>query len=98
MWIDSIVLLHECLQIMKFHLRPFFPFSADGKKLASVGLDDDHSIVVWDWKKGQMLATARGHKDKLFQIKWSPFDENQLVTVGVKHIKFWAQVGKEKSL
>ena len=43
-----------------------------------------------------MLATARGHKDKLFQIKWSPFDETHLVTVGMKHIKFWAQVGKEE--
>ena len=25
----------------------------------SVGLDDNHSIVVWDWKKGEKLATTR---------------------------------------
>lgn len=68
-------------------------FSGDGKKLASVGLDDDHSIVVWNWKKGEKLATTRGHKDKIFMIRWNPFDENQLATVGIKHIKFWNQVG-----
>jgi hypothetical protein len=31
----------------------------DGKKLASVGLDDNHLIVVWDWKKGEKLASTR---------------------------------------
>ena len=68
----------------------------DGKRLASIGLDDDHSIVVWNWKKGEKLATARAHKDKLFMIKWNPLNENQLLTVGMKHIKFWNQVGKDK--
>ncbi|XP_012942464.1 echinoderm microtubule-associated protein-like 6 isoform X2 [Aplysia californica] len=68
-------------------------FSVDGKKLASVGLDDNHSIVVWDWKKGEKLATTRGHKDKIFVIKWNPLDHSKLVTVGVKHIKFWTQTG-----
>ncbi|MGH0182479.1 UNVERIFIED_CONTAM: hypothetical protein FKN15_009768 [Acipenser sinensis] len=28
-------------------------FSADGKRLASVGLDDNHTIVLWDWRKGE---------------------------------------------
>ncbi|KAL5463172.1 hypothetical protein EMCRGX_G032049 [Ephydatia muelleri] len=68
-------------------------FSADGKKLASVGLDDDHCIVVWNWSKGEKLATTRGHKDKIFMIKWDPHSQDQLVTVGVKHIKFWTQAG-----
>lgn len=69
-------------------------FSADGRKLASVGLDDNHVIVVWDWKKGEKLATTRGHKDKIFVIKWNPYDLNRLITVGVRHIKFWTQTGK----
>ena len=34
-------------------------FVGDGKKLASVGLDDNHSIVVWDWRKGEKLAVTR---------------------------------------
>lgn len=68
-------------------------FSSDGKKLASVGLDDNHSICVWDWKKGEKLATTRGHKDKIFCIKWNPYDSDKLLTIGIKHIKFWSQAG-----
>ena len=33
--------------------------SADGKSLVSVGIDGFHSIVIWDWKKGERLAKAR---------------------------------------
>ena len=39
------------------------------------------------------LVVFRGHKDKIFVAKWNPFDNNKLVTVGVKHIKFWSQAG-----
>lgn len=33
--------------------------SADGKSLISVGIDEFHSIVIWDWRKGERLAKAR---------------------------------------
>ena len=69
------------------------PLTGDGKVLASVGLDDNHCIVVWDWKKGERLATTRGHKDKIFMISWNPHVADQLITVGVKHIKFWNRAG-----
>ena len=26
-------------------------------------------------------------------MKWNPFDNNKLITVGIKHIKFWTQAG-----
>ena len=35
-------------------LRP-----ADGKRLASVGLDENHTIVLWDWRKGEKLSAIR---------------------------------------
>ncbi|MGH0154729.1 UNVERIFIED_CONTAM: hypothetical protein FKN15_028429 [Acipenser sinensis] len=66
---------------------------ADGKSLVSIGIDDNHTIVVWDWKKGEKLATARGHKDKLFVVKCNPHHVDKLVTVGMKHIKFWQHAG-----
>ncbi len=49
--------------------------------------------MVWAWQKGERLATTRGHKDKIFLLVWSPHSSEQLVTVGVKHIKFWTQTG-----
>ena len=58
-----------------------------------MGLDENHMIVVWDWRRGEKLATTRGHKDKIFVVKWNPFEAEKLVTVGVKHIKFWTMAG-----
>uniref|UniRef100_A0A3B3BP15 EML-like first beta-propeller domain-containing protein n=1 Tax=Oryzias melastigma TaxID=30732 RepID=A0A3B3BP15_ORYME len=72
---------------------PSARFSADGKSLISVGIDESHSIVIWDWKKGERLAKARGHKEKIFVVKSNPFRMDKLVTVGVKHIKFWQHSG-----
>lgn len=33
--------------------------------LVSVGLEDYHLIGVWDWRKGRVLATVRGHTDRV---------------------------------
>ncbi|CAF0858738.1 unnamed protein product [Adineta steineri] len=68
-------------------------FSNNGKWLASVGLDDYRTIVIWDWKKGEKLGSQRGHNDKIFCLRWNPHDENRFVTVGIKHIKFWTKAG-----
>ncbi|XP_076834021.1 echinoderm microtubule-associated protein-like 5 isoform X2 [Brachyhypopomus gauderio] len=68
-------------------------FSVDGKRLASVGLDDNHTIVLWDWRKGEKLSAFRGSKDKIFIVKINPHMPDKLVTVGVKHIKFWHKAG-----
>ncbi|KAI8515156.1 Echinoderm microtubule-associated protein-like 5 [Branchiostoma belcheri] len=68
-------------------------FSGDGELLASVGLDNDHTIVLWDWKNGAPLATTRGSKDLLFEIRFNPHNPNKLVTVGKKHINFWTRSG-----
>ena len=27
-------------------------FDVDGSQIVSVGLDDKHTIILWDWKKG----------------------------------------------
>lgn len=41
----------------------------------------------------ESLLFFRGHKDKIFVVKWNPFSSDKLVTVGIKHIKFWTQTG-----
>ncbi|XP_016405479.1 echinoderm microtubule-associated protein-like 5, partial [Sinocyclocheilus rhinocerous] len=68
-------------------------FSADGKRLASVGLDDNHTIVLWEWRKGEKLSTIRGSKDKIFVIKINPYMPDKLITAGVKQMKFWHRAG-----
>lgn len=86
----------KCLSLLKGHHQRgvcALDFSAEGKTLVSVGVDDGHSVVIWDWKRGEKLATARGHKDKIFVVKCNPLLMDKLVTVGIKHIKFWQHTG-----
>ncbi|CAF95573.1 unnamed protein product [Tetraodon nigroviridis] len=86
----------KCLSLLKGHHSQgvsSLEFTADGKSLVSVGIDQFHSILIWDWKKGERLAKARGHKDKIFVVRTNPFRTDKLVTVGIKHIKFWQHSG-----
>uniref|UniRef100_A0A4W4E451 HELP domain-containing protein n=1 Tax=Electrophorus electricus TaxID=8005 RepID=A0A4W4E451_ELEEL len=86
----------KCLSVLRGqHQRGVcaLEFTADGKSLVSVGIDDGHSIVMWDWKKGEKLAKAWGHKEKIFVVKGNPFRMDKLLTVGFKHIKFWQHTG-----
>ena len=55
---------HESVHILCVNLEDHFDYArvfiaADGKRIASVGLDDNHCIIVWDWRKGEKLATTR---------------------------------------
>ncbi|KAF4017713.1 hypothetical protein G4228_008523 [Cervus hanglu yarkandensis] len=68
-------------------------FSADGRRLASAGLDDGHTVVLWDWKRGERLSITRGSKDKIFVVKMNPYVPDKLMTAGIKHIKFWRRAG-----
>ncbi|XP_047132983.1 echinoderm microtubule-associated protein-like 6 isoform X1 [Hydra vulgaris] len=81
--------------LARHHIRGVcaLDFSADGKKLASIGLDEDHSIVIWDWRRGEKLSIASVHKDKIFEVRWDSNNSDKLVTVGIRHIKFWTQTG-----
>uniref|UniRef100_A0AAY4ASC1 Echinoderm microtubule-associated protein-like 6 n=1 Tax=Denticeps clupeoides TaxID=299321 RepID=A0AAY4ASC1_9TELE len=86
----------KCLSLLRGqHQRGVcaLEFTADGKSLVSVGIDEGHCIAIWDWKKGEKIAKARGHKDKIFVVKGNPFRMDKLVTVGIKHIKFWQHTG-----
>lgn len=44
-------------------------FSGDGQRLASLGLDDHHTLVVWNWRKGYKIATAR-LASMILQLPW----------------------------
>lgn len=58
-----------------FHKRAVttLSFSPDGRHLASVGCDDDHSIAVYDWKNRLLRVRAsRGQGKDIDQISYSP--------------------------
>lgn len=55
----SIVSYYCSMKLSIYALNCKFIFLADGKRLASVGIDDNHTIVLWDWKKGEKLSAVR---------------------------------------
>lgn len=46
-----------------------------------------------NWSYFSLFVSYRGHKDKIFVVKCNPHHVDKLVTVGIKHIKFWQQAG-----
>lgn len=48
-------------------------FSGDGRLLLGVGLDESRLLMVFDWREGTMVASAKiGHSD-LNQVRFNPF-------------------------
>jgi WD40 repeat protein len=43
------------------------------------------------------LAKSSGHQEKVFDLQFSPFADNGLVSCGVKQISFWTLIGNTLS-
>eukprot|EP01013_Petalomonas_cantuscygni_P023165 TRINITY_DN44547_c0_g1_i1.p1 TRINITY_DN44547_c0_g1~~TRINITY_DN44547_c0_g1_i1.p1 ORF type:complete len:774 (+),score=199.39 TRINITY_DN44547_c0_g1_i1:122-2443(+) len=84
-----------------FHERAVvsLAFSADGTRLLSAGLDDEHSIAVHRWQEGNggLEAKAKTGGAQLFDLQYNQSegaDANmQFVTVGMRTVNFWTQDG-----
>ena len=70
-------------------------FSPSGERLASLGADS--SLSLWDWKRGDILASCSAHSEPLFALAWSPV-EPALATVGVRCVKLWGVGAEERGL
>ena len=64
-------------------------FSDNGKYLASVGLDDHHTVAVYDWEAGAKLCQVECGPLRVFGVRFQPGSNSSLVTTGVKHLAFW---------
>ena len=82
-----------------FHKRAVtsLAFSEDGRKVLTVGLDDNHSLAVYDWQKGQCEVTANGSTAQILDCAYDTTTgsdgNSQFIVVGVKLISFWSQTG-----
>uniref|UniRef100_H2YU32 Uncharacterized protein n=1 Tax=Ciona savignyi TaxID=51511 RepID=H2YU32_CIOSA len=68
-------------------------FSASGKLLLSVGLDEQHSVAVWRWQEGIKACSHTCSKYRVFSAQFRPDSDSTFVTVGVKHVMFWQVCG-----
>ena len=73
-------------------------FSPDGKLLAAVGRHERQSIVLWNWRKEEEVLSVSGHQEWIRTIKFNPYNDTELVTLGTGHIKFWSLTGEIKTL
>ena len=69
-------------------------FCRESRLLACVGMDNNHTIFVWDWRRGKIVAECKGWNDvppKVYGVVFDPFgpDPSAFVTYGVNHVKFW---------
>jgi len=85
--------------LVGFHKRGIsqLAFSIAGHKLASIGMDDDHSIAIYDWQNSKLVASGKGDKQKLLACGFVPGktgSSSELVVVGNKVIKFFTINGR----
>jgi WD40 repeat protein len=80
-------------------------FSGDGKFLLAVGMDDQRTISVFDWREGVLVASCKAGHGDVSQVRfnpylYSPMDHTlgidasakgcyTLVSYGGKQVKFW---------
>ena len=75
-----------CLGIVQLHK------ACTGKLLASVGIDDQNTLALHDWRSGDELIKVRTGGDKVFGLAYHPNYEGSLVTCGHNHMTFWTRV------
>uniref|UniRef100_A0A061QZA5 Echinoderm microtubule-associated 6 n=1 Tax=Tetraselmis sp. GSL018 TaxID=582737 RepID=A0A061QZA5_9CHLO len=86
-------------------------FSPGGGRVATVAMDNAHTLYLWDIGPGRRATqrqsdsggdaiavskTANGKPPATYGVVWSPFDDKQLLTFGLKNIKFFSIDENEK--
>ena len=91
----------DCAQMIELEHEPgvrgiaALAFSPDGRELVSIGMDNRHTVHVWDWMKGELLQEGLGKNGvppAVYGVKFNQFAESgkeEFVTFGVKHLKLW---------
>ena len=75
-------------------------FSPDGERLASIGADAEHTLGLWDWRRGTLLASSRCSEGAapcaIFGLAFSPAGGaagggSLIATCGAQHLALWQQ-------
>jgi WD40 repeat protein len=64
-------------------------FSCDGQYLASMGSQDDNSVVVWVVKDGVALCGSPAGPDSGLVVKWLNGRNDRFVSAGNFHMRVW---------
>ena len=67
-------------------------FSPNGEYLVSVGMDEWHSLAVYDWKAKTALFTSVSTLQPVLDARWLGTDD-YFATCGQNHVHFWSRHG-----
>ena len=93
--------IHARLSGVHRHGVSLLAFNSKGNYLASVGLDRENTLVVYEWKKKNMILSTPTDKRRILCLCFVTLIENNdddkassgpnymVVTGGVKHVRFW---------
>lgn len=64
-------------------------FAPEGPYLATLSVDDHSTVSIFNYSTGVLLHSVPGDgkQQRIHDLKWTGI--NELVTVGVNHVKFW---------
>jgi microtubule-associated protein-like 6 len=85
--------LQNLATLPDLHLRSVsnLVFSSSSALIATVGLDEDHTISIFDWKTGMLVTRMHGGSSHVLDIAFSDDDKN-LVSCGIKEMRFWSDI------
>lgn len=74
-----------------FHIRAIklVRFSPSGKYLLTFGLDDDHSLAVYDWAQERLVCSSKVDKKNVLDSCFSLKDDRRFLSIGSRHCKVW---------
>lgn len=90
---NGVVMVGEatCIYRLKQHLGRVqdVSFSPNNAYLATIGGQDDNTIVVWDAESGTAICGAPAASDSAICCKWLNGRNDRIVTAGNYHIRVW---------
>lgn len=77
------------IKVIEFHTRGIsqLAFSGDGKKIVSIGMDDDRAIAVHVCETGALVG--KGKAGRGINVYCMTVGGSSLITGGKRHVKFW---------
>lgn len=66
-------------------------FSPNGSILAAVGMDDDHSVALYNLRTSSLICSVKGDREVITDMAFT--SETEFVTTGIKHFKGWTISG-----
>jgi len=85
--LETLEIVHR-LRLHKVRVEDL-AFSCNDKWLASIGVQDDNSLVVWNLETGKAVCGSPAASDACHTVKFCRHDEFTIITAGKLNMRVW---------